>query len=521
MDTTQINRELVISSDVSEVKIVLLEDKQLVELHKEQKNNNISVGDVYMGRIKKILPGLNSAFVDIGCRKDAFLHYLDLGPQIKSLKKYTKFAEEGNHAQSNMDAFTLEKDIEKSGKISDFLSVGDRIPVQIAKEPINTKGPRITADISFAGRYIVLVPFSNRISVSQKIKSGEERRRLKLLIQSIKPNNFGVIIRTVAEGKKVAELDADLKTLLNKWHSMTHVIGSSNGPTKLISELDRTSVVLRDILNESFNGIYIDDSNLYEEIKSFISTIAPQKSDIVKLYKGKEPIFTEFGVNKQMAGLFGRIVTIRNGVYLIIEHTEAMHVIDVNSGQRVSKENSQEENALSVNLEAAAEIARQLRLRDMGGIIIVDFIDMQEAAHRKELYNKLKEEMSKDRARHTILPASKFGLIQITRQRVRPENEVTVQEKCPTCNGTGKIRSSYLIIDEIENNMRYLLLDQNEDRITVQVHPFLYAYLNKGLFSIKRKWKWKYNRKIDIKEVKSFHITQYNFLNKNGEEILL
>ena len=521
MDTTQINRELVISSDVSEVKIVLLEDKQLVELHKEQKNNNISVGDVYMGRIKKILPGLNSAFVDIGCRKDAFLHYLDLGPQIKSLKKYTKFAEEGNHAQSNMDAFTLEKDIEKSGKISDFLSVGDRIPVQIAKEPINTKGPRITADISFAGRYIVLVPFSNRISVSQKIKSGEERRRLKLLIQSIKPNNFGVIIRTVAEGKKVAELDADLKTLLNKWHSMTHVIGSSNGPTKLISELDRTSVVLRDILNESFNGIYIDDSNLYEEIKSFISTIAPQKSDIVKLYKGKEPIFTEFGVNKQMAGLFGRIVTIRNGVYLIIEHTEAMHVIDVNSGQRVSKENSQEENALSVNLEAAAEIARQLRLRDMGGIIIVDFIDMQEAAHRKELYNKLKEEMSKDRARHTILPASKFGLIQITRQRVRPENEVTVQEKCPTCNGTGKIRSSYLIIDEIENNMRYLLLDQNEDKITVQVHPFLYAYLNKGLFSIKRKWKWKYNRKIDIKEVKSFHITQYNFLNKNGEEILL
>ncbi|MBE6343316.1 MAG: Rne/Rng family ribonuclease [Lentimicrobiaceae bacterium] len=515
------NRELVISSDVSEVKIVLLEDKQLVELHKEQKNNNISVGDVYMGRIKKILPGLNSAFVDIGCRKDAFLHYLDLGPQIKSLKKYTKFAEEGNHAQSNMDAFTLEKDIEKSGKISDFLSVGDRIPVQIAKEPINTKGPRITADISFAGRYIVLVPFSNRISVSQKIKSGEERRRLKLLIQSIKPNNFGVIIRTVAEGKKVAELDADLKTLLNKWHSMTHVIGSSNGPTKLISELDRTSVVLRDILNESFNGIYIDDSNLYEEIKSFISTIAPQKSDIVKLYKGKEPIFTEFGVNKQMAGLFGRIVTIRNGVYLIIEHTEAMHVIDVNSGQRVSKENSQEENALSVNLEAAAEIARQLRLRDMGGIIIVDFIDMQEAAHRKELYNKLKEEMSKDRARHTILPASKFGLIQITRQRVRPENEVTVQEKCPTCNGTGKIRSSYLIIDEIENNMRYLLLDQNEDQITVQVHPFLYAYLNKGLFSIKRKWKWKYNRKIDIKEVKSFHITQYNFLNKNGEEILL
>lgn len=521
MDTTHIERELIISSDVSEVNIVLLEDKQLVEFHKEQKNNNISVGDIYYGRVKKILPGLNSAFIDIGCRKDAFLHYLDLGPQILSLKKFSKYAEDGNTAQLDMDSFELEKDIDKSGKIADFISVGDRIPVQIAKEPINTKGPRISADISFAGRYIVLVPFSNKISVSQKIKSSEERKRLKSLLQSIKPKNFGVIIRTVAEGKKVDELDADLKMLLNKWKSMTHLIKGSKTATKLISELDRTSVVLRDILNESFNGIHIDDNNLYEDIKSFISTIAPQKTDIVKLHKCKENIFEEFGVNKQIASLFGRVVTIRNGVYLIIEHTEAMHVIDVNSGQRVNKENSQEENALSVNLEAATEIARQLRLRDMGGIIIVDFIDMHEAAHRKELFNKLKEEMAKDRARHTILPATKFGLIQITRQRVRPETEVTVQEKCPTCNGTGKIRSSSLLIDEIENNLKYLLLDQNEDHITIQVSPFVYAYLTKGFFSIKRTWKRRYRRKIDIKEVKSFHITQYSFLNKNGDEILL
>jgi ribonuclease G len=420
-----------------------------------------------------------------------------------------------------MESFELEKDIEKTGKISDFISVGDRIPVQIAKEPINTKGPRITADISFAGRYIVLVPFSNRISVSQKIKSNEERKRLKHLIQGIKPNNFGVIVRTVAEGKKVEELGADLKTLIQKWENMRHMLNGCKNPAKLVSELDRTSVVLRDILNESFNGIYIDDANLYEEIKSFIFTIAPQKLDIVKLHKSKEHIFEEFGVNKQIAGLFGRIVTIRNGVYLIVEHTEAMHVIDVNSGQRVNKENSQEENALSVNLEAAKEIARQLRLRDMGGIIIVDFIDMHDPNNRKELYNKLKEEMSKDRARHTILPATKFGLIQITRQRVRPETEVAVQEKCPTCDGSGKIKSSSLFVDEIENNLKYLLLDQNENHVTVQVHPFIYAYLTKGLFSIRKKWQWRYHRKINIKEVKSFHIMQYNFLNKNGDEILL
>ena len=521
MEEIQINRELIISSDVSEVNIVLLEDKQLVEFHKEKKNSNFAVGDIYLGRIRKILPGLNAAFVDIGNKKDAFLHYLDLGPQLLSLVKLTRMAMEGKTAQLSMENFSLENDISKSGKISEFVAVGDKIPVQIVKEPINTKGARISSDISFAGRYIVLVPFSNRISVSQKIKSNEERNRLKRLIQSIKPNNFGVIIRTVAEGKKVAELDADLKSLLKKWDDLSKALCHIKTPSKLISELDRTSVVLRDILNESFNSILTDDSNLYEDIRSFILTIAPQKTDIVKLYKGKEPIFEHYGINKQITGLFGRIVTIRNGVYLIIEHTEAMHVIDVNSGHRVNKENTQEENALAVNLEAAKEIARLLRLRDMGGIIIVDFIDMQLSANRKELYNKLKEEMSKDRAKHSILPTSKFGLIQITRQRVRPETDLAVNEVCPTCNGSGTIKSSALFIDEIANNLEYLLLDQNEHYITLQVHPFIYAYLTKGLFSIKRKWNWKYRKHIEIKEVKSFNITQYNFLNKNGEEILL
>lgn len=514
-----VNRELVISSDVSEVNIVLLEDKQLVEFHKEQSNSNFAVGDVYFGRIKKILPGLNAAFVDIGSQKDAFLHFLDLGPQINSLIEYSKLAHEGKMAQTNMSKFKLSPDADKSGKISDYLQAGDQIPVQIAKEPINTKGPRISAEISFAGRYIVLVPFANRISVSQKIRSGEERNRLRKLIQSIKPNNFGVIIRTVAEGKKVEDLDADMKYLLGKWEQMTESLYGSKAPTKLVSELDRTSAMLRDLLNESFNAITVDNQALYDEVKSYISTIAPQKSDIVKLYKGKEPIFEHYGVARQIKGLFGRIVTIRNGVYLIIEHTEAMHVIDVNSGHRLNKENSQEENALTVNLESAVEIARQLRLRDMGGIIIVDFIDMHEAKHRKELFEKLQQEMAKDRAKHTVLPATKFGLIQITRQRVRPETEVTVQEKCPVCDGKGKIRPSMIYIDEIEGNLKYLLLDQNEKEVTIQVHPFVYAYLTKGLFSIRRKWMWKYHKTIHIQEVKSFHILQSCFLNKNGDEI--
>ena len=514
-----VNRELVISSDVSEVNIVLLEDKQLVEFHKEQINSSFAVGDVYYGRVKKILPGLNAAFVDIGNQKDAFLHYLDLGLQINSLLQFTKLAHEGKTAQAVMNKFKLSPDIDKTGKISDFIQAGDQIPVQIAKEPINTKGPRISAEISFAGRYIVLVPFSNRVSVSQKIRSGEERSRLKKLIQSIRPNNFGVIIRTVAEGRKVEDLNADMKYLLGKWEQMTESLYGSKAPAKLVSELDRTSAMLRDILNESFNTITVDSQSLFDEVKSYIAKIAPQKADIVKLYKGKEPIFEHYGVARQVKGSFGRIVTIRNGVYLIIEHTEAMHVIDVNSGHRLNKEASQEENALAVNLESAVEIARQVRLRDLGGIIIVDFIDMHEAKHRKELFDKLQEEMAKDRAKHTILPATKFGLIQITRQRVRPATEVTVQEKCPVCGGTGKIRPSLLYIDEIESSLKYLLLDQNEKEVTLQVHPFIYAYLTKGFFSIARKWRWKYHKTIHIQEIKSFHMLQYNFLNRNGDNI--
>lgn len=514
-----VERELIISSRTSEVDIALLEDKVLVELHKEKTNNQFAVGDVYLGRVKKILPGLNAAFVDVGYPKEAFLHYLDLGPQIRSLIKFKNMVAESKNGATTMDAFKCEPDIEKSGKIATILTAGDFIPVQIAKEPISTKGPRISAEISFAGRYLVLVPFSNRISVSQKIRSKEERTRLRRLIQSIKPANYGVIIRTVAEGKKVADLNADLRSLVEKWEHCISQLRKTDTVRRMVNEMDQISVMLRDLLNASFNSIHVDDEALYEEIRSYIQTFAPQKADIVSVYKGKEPIFEAFGVEKQIKGLFGKVVTIRNGVYLIIEHTEAMHVIDVNSGHRVNKENTQEENALAVNLEAAKEIARQLRLRDMGGIIVVDFIDMRESAHRKQLFDKLTEEMSKDRAKHTILPATKFGLIQITRQRVRPATEVQVQEKCPVCDGEGNIRPAILYIDEIENNLKYLMLDQNENHLTLQVHPFIYAYLTKGLFSVRRKWMRKYKKSFKVESVSSFHMLQYNFQNAQGDDI--
>ncbi len=516
------DKELIINANSSEVEIALLEDKFLVELHKEKNNNNYAVGDVYLGRVKKIMPGLNAAFVDVAYEKDAFLHYLDLGPQVKSLNKYSRTAQASNSGnRPQLSKFELEADIEKTGKITQVLTSNQQVLVQIAKEPISTKGPRISSEISFAGRFLVLVPFSNRISISQKIKNADERNRLKRLIQSIKPNNFGVIIRTVAENKKVAELDTDLRNLLDKWEALTKRMATAKAPQKIISELDRTSALLRDLMNESFNHIHINDPALYEETKSYIRTIAPDKVDIVKLYKGKRNIFEHFGIDKQIKSSFGKTVTIKSGVYLIIEHTEAMHVIDVNSGHRVKKEKDQEQNALEVNLESAVEIARQLRLRDMGGIIVIDFIDMHEGKNRRILFQKLKDEMSKDHAKHTILPPSKFGLVQITRQRVRPEMNVEILEKCPVCDGTGKIKPSIIFIDEIENNIRYLLNDQNERFLKVGLHPYLYAYATKGLFSLRLKWFFKYKKWIKIQSMASYQLLEYHFFNKSGDEIMM
>lgn len=519
----EINRELIISTSESDIEIALIENKQLVEINRDVSNKNHMVGDVYLGRVKRIMPGLNAAFVDVGYEKDAFLHYLDLGPYIKSINSYVKQNTGNNSSNSNLNIQNLElsEEIVKTGKISEVLTSGQNILVQVAKEPISTKGPRISSEISFAGRYLVLVPFSDKISISQKIKSSEERTRLKRLLQSIRPKNFGVIIRTVAENKKVAELDADLNQLVQRWELAVAKLPTATAPQKIISELDRTSAILRDLLNESFNSIYVDDQTVYDDTRSYIMSIASSKVDIVKFYKGDEPIFEHFGINKQIKASFGKVVTIKSGVYLIIEHTEALHVIDVNSGHRSNSSSSQEANALDVNLEAASEIARQLRLRDMGGIIVIDFIDLHEGVNRRSLYNRLKDEMDKDRAKHTILPPSKFGLVQITRQRVRPEMTIEVLEKCPCCDGTGKVKPSILVVDEIENHISYLLREQNEKKLTLIVHPYLFSHLTKGLISLQLKWIFKYKKIIKIKKSNSNHLMEYSFLNSANDEIKL
>ena len=494
-----------------------MEEKVLVELHKERTSDSFHVGDIYIGRVKRVVPGLNAAFVDIGHEKDAFLHGLDLGANILTFSKYVKNCLAGNIKSPSLANVKKEEPVSKDEKIKDIVSAGQLVLVQVAKEAISTKGPRVTGEISLAGRFLVLTPFCDGIMVSQKITSNEERTRLRKSMAKIKPQNMGLIIRTNAKDQTMEALHADMRHLLEKWHEMVQNISGNFFPKRVISELDRTSALLRDFLNESFDTIHINDLARYEELRAYIQTIAPDKADIVKHYKGKTPFFEHFEIDKQIKGSFGKNISLKGGTYLVIEHTEALHVIDVNSGHRLSSEKTQEDNVLEVNTRAAIEVARQLRLRDMGGIIIVDFIDMRTAAHRKELFSCIEEEMKKDKAKHTILPPNRFGLVQITRQRVRPEVNIDVTERCPSCNGTGIIRQPILIVDSIENDLQLLIQTQKENELTLAVHPFLFSYLRRK--RVRLKWWWQYRCWIKVQERREFQLLEYKFYSKEHGEI--
>jgi len=516
-----LSNELIISATQDGCRIALLKDKTLVEFHNDEEGSKFSVGDIYLGTVKKVVQGLNAAFIDVGYEKDAFLHYLDLGPQFGSLQKFTKLVRGKKIMGGKLEKFHSEPEIDKHGKITQQVSKGQLIPVQIVKEPISTKGPRLSCELSLAGRYLVLVPFSNVVSVSRKITSGEERKRLLRLIQSIKPENFGVIIRTVAEGKEVAELDRDLRTMVTTWEEgMTRMV-TANPRDKVIGELSKTSSLLRDIVNESFDNIHVDDKKIFDEVRAYIHTNAPDKEKIVKMYTGKAKIFEHYGIERQIKSAFGQTVSLKAGGYLIIEHTEALHVIDVNSGNKSNREENQETTALSVNIEAAKEIARQLRLRDMGGIIVVDFIDMKNPENKKLIFKIMKDEMEEDKAKSTVLPLSKFGLMQITRERVRPQMNIVTKEVCPTCNGTGKILASILVTDQIEKHVEHLFAKQNEKGLVLALHPYVQAYFTKGIISQRVKWFFKYKRWVNLIVDSSMGITEFKFLNKEGEEIQL
>lgn len=515
--------EVIVDVQQKDISIALLEDKRLVEFQQEGRAEHFSVGNIYFAKVRKLMPGLNACFVNVGYERDAFLHYLDLGVNFNAMAKFLDLNADGKRNAPIHKALG-QPILEKEGSIQNTLKVGQEILVQIVKEPISTKGPRLTCELSFAGRFLVLVPFGDKVSVSSKIKSGAERARLKQLIQSIKPKGFGVIIRTVAEGKRVAELDMELKILLGRWDAAIKKIQKAKQsqqklPFLCYEETSRAVVLLRDLFNPSYENIYVNDKNVFNEINDYVGLIAPDRKHIVKLYNGNVPIFDNFSVTKQIKSSFGRTVTYKHGAYMIIEHTEALHVVDINSGNRSKSTDGQEANALDVNLGAADELARQLRLRDMGGIIVVDFIDMALAESRQKLYERMVENMRNDRARHNILPLSKFGLMQITRQRVRPAMDVTVEETCPTCGGSGKIKSSLLFTDTLESKISFLVNNLNIKKFRLHVHPFVAAYINQGIVSLKRKWQIKYGLGIKVIPNQKLSYLQYIFYDQHGEEI--
>lgn len=509
-------KDLIVDVSESEVKIALMDNHRLIELNKESSNgHSFTVGDVFLGKVKKVMPALNAAFVDIGDEKEAFIHYLDLGFYFNAFDEFVRKTNSNTNANELFSNIGLGPVLEKEGQIENILKPGQMIVVQIVKEPISTKGSRLTAEISLAGRNIVLLPFAKKVSISQKIASKEEKKRLETLVRSILPQNYGAIIRTAAEGKNAAILVTELKSLISKWEGAWPKISKNKSVQLLFTEYSKTTTVLRDLFNDTFSNIYVNDRKEFEEISKYISQISPDKEKIVKFYDDKEPIFDHFEVTRQIKSSFGKVVPIKQGAYLVIETTEALNVVDVNSGIR-AKTNDQEENTYEVNRYAAEEIARQLRLRDMGGIVIVDFIDMDNQDHKNGLYKYMTELMQDDRAKHNVLPLTKFGLMQITRQRIRPVTQIDTTEVCPVCHGTGKIAPSLIIDEELERKIAYHT-ENGVKSFTLKTSPILGSYISRGFNSFLRKWKRKYKCKIKHEEVQDFSVLQYEFYNENGD----
>ncbi|WP_185870587.1 Rne/Rng family ribonuclease [Blattabacterium cuenoti] len=512
------SKELIINAEKQEVKIALLEGGKLLEFHKEIFNKKFSVGDIYLGIVKKISYGLNAAIIDIGDSKGAFLHYNDIGFHVEEMLELIPMNHKKYSITSCHCSFLLkEKEDSCFHSIEKILYTGQKILVQITKEPISNKGPKLTSKICIPGRNLVLIPFSEKISISHKIKNIKEKNRLISCIQKIKPKGFGIIIRTASCFKIEQVLKEELFFLIKKWKKTLTQLRSKLPPVKIFSESNKTFCLLRDTFNDDFKSIYCNNSFLCQEIHSYLSLIAPKKTSIIKHYKGNIPIFEKYGIEKQIQTSLGKNVPLKNGAYLVIEHTEALHVIDVNSGMinhihKNCTESERIDNILKVNLIAATEIARQLRLRDMGGIIIVDFIDMDEPDKKKKLYEHLKEKMKNDRAKHKILPPNQFGLVQFTRHRVRPELKINNK----------KIKNSPIAyVHNIESIIETIFKKNKiHKKIQIHAHSFVTAYLKKGFPSIQQKWFFKYKKWIQIVSIDSLTCTEFQILNKKTQEIV-
>jgi len=490
--------QIIIHSSGNQTRVALLENKELAQLFIESEENQRTVGDIYLARVHKVMSGIRAAFIDVGMEKDAFLHFSDagdhLGDYIKMMNGPKSISKDANKELQKFDKLSNNDKQILAGKL---LQNNQRVLVQIVKEPIGSKGPRVSTDITIAGRFLVLIPMGNYIAISKKINSGRERRRLKKIAGDMLPDGFGVIIRTVAQGQDKESLEDDMRTVLKKWERILNKLENAKPPTLLYKDLDITESLIRDLFAKQYDRVLIDDYQLYKSIKSYVSQIAPKMLPSVELYKGKDHIFDHVNIAHDVNSIFSPRVRMPSGGYLIFEQTEAMYVVDVNSGPYAAKE-KQEDNSLKTNLEAAREIAKQLRLRDIGGIIVVDFIDLRDDKNRKKIYDELKKEFKKDRAKTNVIGMSDFGLVQITRQRIRPSVVNSVSKVCPTCGGSGSVVSQDTIVTDIESWISKFKYSTEYRAVDIYINPYLRSYLTRGVFSLRFKWMMKYKLKISF-----------------------
>lgn len=515
-------KEIIINSSSNQTRVAITEDGNLVDFFVDYPENRRMVGDIYLGKVARVLPGIRAAFIDIGMKHDAFLHFSDIGERTQQFQDIigeddSDLDEEDDDESSNGKPTV---DIKKSETpVTPKLRKGDDIIVQITKEPVNNKGVRVTSSVSLPGRFCVLLPFDNKIGVSKKIHEYKERRRLRSLARGILPKNCGLIIRTVAKDQTEDALKDDLNNLIRSWQKIETAVKTEKPPALIHQDLSTTASVIRDLLTPDISKVFIDSKKLYKQIKSYVQLVQPEYLDKIEPYKSQSPIFDSFKIEEQIKTLMGRKVPMPSGGYLIIEHTEAMVVIDVNSG-RYAKSKEQEQNSLKTDLEAAREIARQLKLRDIGGIIVVDFIDLEEEKNRKKIYDELKKEFRKDRSKVSVLPMSEFGLIQITRQRIRHNIMQAMKDVCPVCMGAGFLtRESHLTYD-IESWLKKFRRNSGEFGLIIRCHPFLAEKLRAGKLGSLLKFQFKYFVRLQVEDDETVPQGRFKFMSrKTGTDL--
>jgi ribonuclease G len=536
-------KEIVINSTANEIRIAITEDSKLAELFVESPEKERMIGDIYVGKVAKVMPGIQAAFIDIGLKQDAFLHFSDIG---SSLGDYNSLlgddsdvdtSEEGEDEPQTFQPHTPGNGSNSSTAVETVveappaqtherhdrhsrperprrqvnLTKGQEIIVQIIKEPIGKKGVRVTSEVSLPGRFLVLLPFDGKIGVSKKIASFKEKRRLRKLVRSILPPTFGVIIRTNAENQDEKVFLQDLESLLETWREIEKTVKEETPPALLYKDMATTSSVIRDLFSDDVTRVVIDNKKLFKEIRTYVKLVSPSMVEKIEYYGKREPIFDVYGVEKEIAGLLSRKVWLKSGGYIIVDHTEAMTVIDVNSGRYAAKQ-EQEQNSLRTDLEAAREICRQIRLRDLGGIVVIDFIDVEEEKNKKKIYDEVKKEIRKDRAKMTVLPLTEFCLMQITRQRIRQSVIHSFTEPCPVCGGSGLVQSKTTIVSQIERWIKRFKAESKEFRLRLRVNPSIAAHLSEGTISRLAKIKFRFFVRIKLEPDKSLPVDEFQFI---------